>query len=85
MLARTLTDRMGFDSMAPVRNGSFNSDDDAIAVTNPIDVEFFLRQGGIKVGYLSSVISAGSAFSTIRDLPFIRCFMGGVFAVGVKE
>lgn len=38
-----------FDRMEPIVRNSFQADDDAIIVTNPIEMKFFLEQAGCKV------------------------------------
>ena len=38
-----------FDRMTPIVKEPFSPDDDAIVVTNPLEIEFFLRQSGCEI------------------------------------
>lgn len=85
--ARLAPERMCFDHMTPVTaNVPFQPDDDAIVVTNPIDVGFFLRRHGIRITYHSGVlVPMRPLYERLAELPVVRTVIGGVFAVGVKR
>ena len=40
---------MRFDRITPIVKEPFSADDDAIVVTNPLEIEFFLRQSGCEI------------------------------------
>jgi SAM-dependent methyltransferase len=85
--SRFAQSRMGFELMAPrLRAEAYEPDDDAICVTNPIDVICCLRQRGIEIGYYSSVCrpSSNGCVDRIRDLPVLKLLFGGVFIEGKK-
>jgi len=46
---KTRPDTVRFDRMTPVVKEPFSPDDDAIVVTNPLEIEFFLRQSGCEI------------------------------------
>ena len=87
VLARTSPQSMRFERMEPiVRPDHFEPDDDAIVVTNPIDVGFFLRRSGVRIVHRSgALVSLGRIGDHIASLPLVRTVIGGTFIVGRKS
>lgn len=80
-------DKLALEFMRPRLGGpSFAPDDDAICMTNPIDVQFQLRKRGITILYTSSVLqpAAWSLVNRIRDMPLLKLLFGAVFVEGRK-
>ena len=46
---RTAPDKVRFERMAPIIRQPFQPDDDAIVVTNPVEMTFFLRRAGCEI------------------------------------
>ena len=46
---RTKPDEVRFDKMEPIVREDFQPDDDAIVVTNPLEMMFFLRRAGCRI------------------------------------
>ncbi len=78
--------RLQFKKMMPVvADREFQPDDDAIIVTNPIDVRGIWKTHDIEPVYHSSLLYQTSPLlETISRLPVIRTVTGGVFLVGRK-
>jgi len=79
--------RLHFDMMEPRIKQHIEPDDDAIIVTNPMDVLNELRKFRIgRIYYSSMVYDCGEGiFQKVRDLPLLKYFFGGIFFVGIKE
>lgn len=83
--------RMKFDFMEPrIDKDDFHPDDDAVCITNSIDISFFLRKYDIDITYQSSLyIPIKSTISPIiekiSELPIIRTATGGIFIAGIKR
>lgn len=78
-----------FEKMDTIKINNFSQfkpDYDAITLTNPLDIIFFLRKNNIKILYYSSMIYEykKNILTYIRDLPFIKYFLGAVFIIGKK-
>lgn len=83
--ARFKPGRMAFDHMPPiVREDGFEPDDDAITVTNAVDISFFLRPS-IRIVYHSGLLTyADPRMDFVAGLPFVRTVIGAVFLVGER-
>jgi ubiquinone/menaquinone biosynthesis C-methylase UbiE len=79
--------RLHFDTMEPRIKQHIEPDDDAIIVTNPMDVLNELKKFRIeRIYYSSMVYDCGEGMlQKVRDLPLLKYFFGGVFFVGIKE
>lgn len=79
--------KMIFDFMEPkINKDNFEPDDDAICITNPIDISFILKKYGIDIKYSSSSYMPSSyLIEKIGELPIIRTVTGQVFIVGIKR
>ncbi len=75
-----------FGTMDPIeRDGPFQSDDDAIAVTNAPDVLAVWRRNGVRKTYQSSLLyPAAPPLERLSRMPLVRTVTGGVFLVGRK-
>lgn len=80
-------DIMKFDFMEPrVDLNHFQPDDDAVCITNPIDISFILKKYGITIKYQSSLYQPSSYFiGKLSEFPIIRTIAGGVFFAGIKK
>lgn len=76
---------MAFQHMpVVVRDEGFEPDDDAITVTNAVDIKFALRRS-VRFTYHSGLIVDGSPrMNRVAELPVIRTLIGGVFLVGER-
>lgn len=85
--SKFLPNNMRFDFMEPrIDKNNFKSDDDAICITNPIDISFFLRKYGITIVYQSSLyLPSSHIIEKISELPIVRTIAGCVFIVGIKR
>lgn len=83
--ARLRPSRMAFDHMPVVRRDSgFEPDDDAITVTNSIDIAFFL-QPFVRITYHSGLLAySGTRLDQLAELPLVRTVIGNVFLVGER-
>lgn len=63
------------------------ADFDAICISNPIDVKFFLKKAGIQIVYQSGLVNyhKNNFINKISHLPIFRDMTGGFFIVGVKQ
>lgn len=79
--------RMHFAHMPLVqRDGPFQPDDDAITVTNALDILAIWRQAGVRKVYHSSLLyPSRPLLEAISRLPLVRTLTGGVFLVGRKR
>ncbi|EKD95372.1 MAG: hypothetical protein ACD_24C00508G0007 [uncultured bacterium] len=77
---------MGIEKMLPVNKIPFKADYDAIALTNPIDVGFFLKKCNIRIVYQSGMVnySQNKLVNMISNLPILNNITGGFFIVGIK-
>lgn len=81
-------EEMHFDFMKPklLEGNDFYPDADAICITNPIDVIFFLQKLSIKRVYFSGMtFSTNKILDRISEWPLVRMLIGGVFFVGIKK
>ncbi len=75
-----------FEFIKPIVKEPFEADDDAICLTNAIDIGETLKVLGIKQIYLSgSLFKQGVITDFIMTLPILRSIFGNVFFVGEKE
>lgn len=83
--ARIYPRGMAFEHMpAVVRSEGFEPDDDAITVTNAVDVKFSLRHT-VRFTYHSGLITPGSPrLDRLAEVPILRTLIGGVFLVGER-
>lgn len=83
--ARFQPERMAFDHMpAVIREGAFEPDDDAITVTNAVDIAFFLRPT-VRITYRSGLLTySGPRLDRLAEMPVVRTLIGNVFLVGER-
>jgi len=83
--ARVQPQRMAFDHMpVVVREEGFEPDDDAITVTNAVDIAFFLRPA-IRITYHSGLLAyGGPRLDLLAEAPGLRMMLGNVFLVGER-
>lgn len=80
-----LTRRYHFDMMPPIVREVFEPDDDAIVVTNPVDIAAALRVRGLRIVYAAGTERYWSPFfERVACLPFVRSVVGSVFMVAEK-
>lgn len=73
--------------MRPVVNKKFNADDDAICVTNMIEIRSYLKLKGFEITYQSGLVNFSSSriVNFISHIPILRDMTGGYFIVGTKK
>lgn len=77
--------RYRFEMMPPISRQIFEPDDDAIVVTNPIDVAAALIIRGMRITYRSGTDRYfPTHFEWLGAVPFIRSLIGAVFMVAEK-
>ena len=85
-LRYALTKRYSFEMMEPIVRERFEPDDDAIVVTNPVDICAALRVRGLSIVYAAGTERYWSPLlEKISRMPFIRSVVGSVFVVGEKR
>ena len=69
--------RVRFERMTPIVKDPFTPDDDAIVVTNPLEMSFFLEQAGCEIvsvsstdRYVSSIVEWGLNLPILKSLWF---------------
>lgn len=81
-----LPHKMSWDFIEPTIKPEFESDDDAICMVNPIDIDYILRKNDIEIIYRSGSLIYNSKFMNIMsELPLIRTIAGGCFITGKKS
>ena len=71
--------------MEPVIRMNFQYDDDAIVVTNLIDLKKFLMENDCKIIYESGFINYDTLlYRTINYIPFLRYLLPSCFVVSQK-
>lgn len=85
-LVRYLTTRSyRFDMMEPIQRDVFEPDDDAIVVTNALDVCAALRRRGMNIVYGSGTSRYfPGALERLAPMPVLRSLVGMVFVVARK-
>jgi len=78
---------MHFEFMEPILDVPFKADYDAICLTNPVDVKYFLRKRNVRIIYQSGLVSYHKSFliNFLSTLPVLRELSGGFFLVGVRN
>jgi len=75
----------GFDKMKPIIRKNFQYDDDAIVVTNLIDLKKTLNENNCIIIYESGFINYDTAlFRMINDIPLFRYLLPSCFIVARK-
>jgi len=83
--ARFQPERMAFDHMPVVmREGVFEPDDDAVTVTNAVDIAFFLRPTVRITYHLGLLTYSGPRLDRLAEMPVVRMLIGNVFLVGER-
>lgn len=77
--------KMAFDFMQP-KLSQKSGDEDAVCVTNPLDVRYHLERLGVKIIYQSALSTFHSSriIEKLSELPIIKAIAGGFFIMGVK-
>ena len=83
---KILKKQEGFEKMPPVIAKKFEYDDDAIVVTNMIDLKYILRKNNCTIIYESGFINYDSVlFEIINMIPFIKYALPSCFIVAQKN
>jgi hypothetical protein len=82
---KTDPDAVRFDHMTPIVKEPFSADDDAIVATNPLEIEFFLRQSGCEVESISCTDRyVAQPVDFVLNLTPLRFLMFNAFVVARK-
>lgn len=74
-----------FEMMQPIVRPVFEPDDDAIVVTNPVDMAAALQNKGLRIVYASGTDRYFSLiYEKIGETPILRSIVGAVFVVAEK-
>lgn len=74
-----------FATMPPIERDVFEPDDDAVVVTNPVDVAGALRTRGLRIIHHSGTDRfQGAAIDRLACVPLLRSLVGAVFMVAEK-
>ena len=83
---RSAPEKVEFERMAPIVKSPFTPDDDAIVVTNPLQMSFFVKKYGCQVKsiactdrYVSPVVEWG------LNLPILKYLWFNSFVVAIKN
>lgn len=75
-----------FDMMSPIIRDRFEPDDDAIVVTNAVDVCAALRKRGLRIVYTSGTDRYfPMLFERLGEMPLLRSMVGACFVVAEKR
>ncbi len=72
-----------FIKMKPIQNETFSPDDDAVNVTNPLDILHWARKNDLRLKYWSSQQTNNSPIGVL-DMSFFRYILGSSFFVFKK-
>jgi SAM-dependent methyltransferase len=82
---RTDPNTVRFDRMAPIVKEPFSPDDDAIVVTNPLEIEFFLRQSGCEIESMACTDRyVAGPIDFLLNLTPLRYLMFNTFVIARK-
>jgi SAM-dependent methyltransferase len=82
---RTDPNSVHFDRMTPIVKEPFSPDDDAIVVTNPLEIEFFLRQSGCEIECMACTDRyVAQPIDFLLNLTPLRYLMFNAFVVARK-
>ncbi len=86
VIKKLISKKIDFEKMAPVVRKKFEYDDDAIVVTNLIDLKNFFRANNCEIVYESGFINYDSQlFRIVNNIPFIRYGLPSCFVVVKKN
>lgn len=73
---------VAFSKFTPINRPDFRPDDDAVNLTNPIDILSWARQRRLEVVlYEASIIEDSGLKRTLNHIPFIKYFFGSILLV----
>jgi 2-polyprenyl-3-methyl-5-hydroxy-6-metoxy-1,4-benzoquinol methylase len=86
ILLKKLNLNKGFEMMEPVKKKKFEYDDDAIVVTNIIDIKRTLENNNCRIIYMSGFINFDSGlYRAINSIPFMKYMLPSCFVVAKKK
>lgn len=86
IVSKLLNRKSKFDSMPVIKRTHFEYDDDAIAVTNLIDIKRVLRSTNCRIVYESGFINYDTMlFRVINAMPLVRYTLPSCFVVAQKR
>lgn len=85
IISKLLSPVYSFERMDPVIRKKFEYDDDAIVVTNLLDLKSILKKNNCRILYESGFINYDTVlFRTINDVPLARYLLPSCFIVAQK-
>jgi len=86
VISRLVPQKMGFEFMQPLLDPKGRGGDiDAVCITNPIDLKFYVRKAGAKVVKESAIPNhTNGAVRKFAELRIIRSASSFYFLVGIK-
>jgi len=84
LLSKIVNSNFQFKKMIPTENKNFKPDDDAVNITNPIDIMRWARSRNLDLVYWSSQQQSGSGLNHFLDFGILRCIFGSCFFVFKK-
>lgn len=85
ILAKFLSNESSFEKMEPLIKKKFEYDDDAIVVTNLIDLEKLFLKNRCRIVYESGFVNYDSfLFKLINNIPFMKYMLPSCFIVAQK-